>query len=54
MDCQEWKDKDLNEGYKKFAKDLNKVMLCKVLAYTKMLIAITIVPNGSGNSMLCI
>ncbi|CAO3633171.1 unnamed protein product [Mucor hiemalis] len=24
MDCQEWKDKDLNEGYKKFAKDLNK------------------------------
>lgn len=25
MDCQEWKDKDLSEGYKKFARDLNKV-----------------------------
>lgn len=25
MDCQEWKDRDLCEGYKKFAKDLNKV-----------------------------
>jgi hypothetical protein len=25
MDCQEWKDKNLSEGYKQFVQDLNKV-----------------------------
>jgi hypothetical protein len=25
MDCQEWKDKDLSEGYKQFEQDLDKV-----------------------------
>lgn len=25
MDCQEWKDKDLNEAYKQFEKNLDKV-----------------------------
>lgn len=25
MDCQEWKDKDLSEGYKQFSQDLDQV-----------------------------
>lgn len=25
MDCQEWKDKDLSEGYKKFSEMLTQV-----------------------------
>ena len=27
MDCQEWKDKDLSEGYKHFVDTLHKVNL---------------------------
>lgn len=26
MDCQEWKDKDLSEGYKKFVEMLDQVL----------------------------
>lgn len=26
MDCQEWKDKDLSEGYKKFVEMLGQVL----------------------------
>lgn len=25
MDCQEWKNKDLSEGYKQFSQDLDQV-----------------------------
>lgn len=29
MDCQEWKDKDLSQGYKQFEQDLDKVITQK-------------------------
>lgn len=35
MDCQEWKDKSLSEGYKKFVQDLNKVSEMKRIIYKK-------------------
>lgn len=27
MDCQEWKNKDLSQGYKQFEQDLDKVYI---------------------------
>lgn len=58
MDCQEWKDRDLSEGYKQFAQDLDKVKMSFLLLPWKPKYLINfffpIVSNRGCNSMFCI
>jgi hypothetical protein len=53
MDCQEWKDTDLSEGYKQFAQSLGQVRT-KEARNQPMIHLYALVPNRYCNQVLCI